>query len=105
MLACNIYDRPFESHLRPRGYPWKFDPALGMKVFDLPGAPSLTDQGAHPLVKRIPAGLREHLAEWVLRQHLPVTLVSRTAALIDRPADVTGNINFSVQAAYFSRTI
>ncbi|MBZ0300763.1 MAG: hypothetical protein K8J31_13520, partial [Anaerolineae bacterium] len=83
-LASNTYDRPFQPYLRPRGYPWKFDPDLGMKVFDRPGAPSLTDRGAHPAVKLVPLTLREWFIEWVLRQQFPTALLSAAARVIDR---------------------
>lgn len=82
-LSENVYDHPFMPLLRPRGYPWKFDPFLGTKVFDRPGAPSLTDLQANPLVKRVPLSVRESVAEWVLRQHWPSGIVSLIAKGID----------------------
>ncbi len=83
LLAENAYREPFRPRRRPAGYPWKFDPFLGTKVFDRPGAPSLADQSASPLLKRIPLALREEAAEWVLRQQLPPALLSRIARIID----------------------
>jgi hypothetical protein len=83
MLCENEYAHPFRPLLRPAGYPWKFDPFLGTKVFDQPGAPSLADQSASPLVRRVPLWLREACAEWMLRQQWPPALVSRVARVVD----------------------
>lgn len=82
-LCTNAYYRPFRPLRRPRGYPWKFDPYLGTKVFDQPGAPSLADQGTSSLTHLIPLSWRERIAEWALRQHLPTRLVSLAARIID----------------------
>src|SRR5664279_4913339 len=41
LLCENEYRQPFQPMLRPDGYPWKFDPYLGTKVFDRQDAPSL----------------------------------------------------------------
>lgn len=76
ILAHNMYQHPFQPMPRPRGYPWKFDPVLGVKVFDHPKAPSLADQTKNPLIKIVPLGLREVIAEWALRQQLPPRLLS-----------------------------
>jgi hypothetical protein len=76
ILAENSYPRPFDLPSRPAGYPWKFDPVLGCKVFDRPGAPSLADLGAKGLVRLIPLRLRERIAEWGLRQQFPAWLLS-----------------------------
>jgi hypothetical protein len=76
ILAENTYQRPFDLPARPAGYPWKFDPVLGCKVFDRPGAPSLADLGAKGLVRLVPLRLREHIAEWGLRQQFPAWLLS-----------------------------
>jgi hypothetical protein len=82
---CQIeYCQPFQPKERPRGYPWKFDPYLGTKVFDRPDAPSLADQSANALFKLVPLRLRESMAERALRQHLP----SRVLSLIARCVDV-----------------
>ena len=69
------------------GYPWKFDPYLGTKVFDRPGAPSLADQGISPVLRLVPLALRERSTEWVLRQRLPTPVVSRIARVVDAPPD------------------
>ncbi|MAS38333.1 MAG: hypothetical protein CL610_30330 [Anaerolineaceae bacterium] len=84
VLAANTYDRPFQPLQRPAGYPWKFDPYLGVKVFDYPDAPSLADVGTPPLLRRIPLFVRERATEFVLRQQFPVWLASSVARLVDR---------------------
>jgi beta-mannosidase len=84
IAAQNTYRYPFQPLHRPRGYPWKFDPFLGVKVFARPGAPSLADQNTHPLFRRIPLAVREGVAEWILRQQLPLWLVSAIARVVDR---------------------
>jgi len=84
ILSSNQYAQPLTPLPRPRGYPWKFDREFGMKVFDKPGAPSLADQSGNPFFQRLPLSLREAVAEWALRQHLPTRLVS----LIGRISDV-----------------
>ncbi len=76
LLAENAYDRPFQPMARPRGYPWKFDPYLGCKVFDRPDAPSLADQSSNPLIRLVPLAVREAVAEWALRQKLPLWMLS-----------------------------
>lgn len=81
ILAENHYHNPLNTLRRPQGYPWQFDMYLGVKVFNRPGAVSLADQTAHPLVKRIPLPLRERAAEWGLRQRLPHWLVRAIARL------------------------
>jgi beta-mannosidase len=83
VLACNHYDQPFQPMHRPEGYPWKYNPFLGCKVFDLPGASSLADQNLKPVLKRIPLAIREQFAEWALRQRLPPHIVSWIAHLVD----------------------
>lgn len=83
VLACNFYDRPFEPLARPSGYPWKFDPVLGVKVFDRADASSLANQSNSPFIKRVPLRLRETIAEWGLRQQLSprvLSLIARIAA-------------------------
>ncbi len=82
-LATNRYSRPFRPLSRPRGYPWKFDPKLGMKVFDKPGAPSLANQSGNAIFRQLPLAWRHELTEWALRQKLPVWLHSVAARLID----------------------
>lgn len=84
LLCANAYEQPFAPLPRPRGYPWKFDRYLGTKVFDRPGAPSLADQSASPLVKVVPLAVREAFAEWILRQRLPTRWVSAIARVGDR---------------------
>ena len=84
LLAKNVYDQPFQPTERPAGYPWKFDPYLGIKVFNSPGAPSLADVGSPPLLRIIPLVLRERLTEYVLRQQIPVWLASGIARLVDQ---------------------
>lgn len=83
LLSENTYDDPFHPRQRPSGYPWKFDPYLGTKVFDRSGASSLADQGLSPALRLVPLGLRERTTEWVLRQRLPTPLVSRIARIAD----------------------
>lgn len=82
-VVSNYYTRPFQPLPRPVGYPWKFDAELGMKVFDRAGAVSMTDRNVHPVVRLIPVSIREHLTEWVLRQRLPVGVLSSAARLLD----------------------
>jgi hypothetical protein len=79
ILASNHYDFPLRPMTRPQGYPWKFDPYLGFKVFNRPDAPSLADQTTHPIIKHIPLVIRERAAEWGLRQRLPHWLVQMIA--------------------------
>lgn len=83
LLVTNQYDHPFQPLTRPRGYPWKFDPRFGMKVFDRPGAPSLADQSANAIFQRLPLAWRQNLAEWALRQKLPGRVHSAAARIID----------------------
>ena len=83
LLCENEYHHPFQPPSRPSGYPWKFDPYLGTKVFDRPDAPSLADHGVNPALRVIPLSVRESVAEWALRQHLPIPLVSLIARLGD----------------------
>ena len=83
-LVANRYQRPFQPTPRPAGYPWKFDPYLGTKVFDRPGASSLADQGDNRLVKLVPLAVRERAVEWVLRQRFPLWLASAIARVADR---------------------
>lgn len=86
VLCENTYFRPLNHPLRPEGYPWKFDPFLGTKVFDRPDAPSLADQTPSPVLKWIPLALRERNAERILRQRLPTFLVSWIARCVDKLA-------------------
>ncbi len=79
VIAQNWYSHPFRPSQRPDGYPWKFDPYLGFKVFDQPGAVSLVDQNASSLLRLVPLGVRESLAEWGMRQKLPVWMLSLVA--------------------------
>jgi beta-galactosidase/beta-glucuronidase len=83
LLCENEYEHPFQPLNRPRGYPWKFDPYLGTKVFNREDAPSLADTSSSGLARLIPLGLREALAERMLRQRLPSRVVSRIARLVD----------------------
>jgi len=83
-LAENTYERPLQPLPRPAGYPWKFDPYLGYKVFDRPDAPSLADQSSNAVIRLVPRRLREALAEWALRQKLPLWVLS-AAARASRP--------------------
>ena len=66
LLCENDYAQPFRPPTRPEGYPWKFDPYLGTKVFDRADALSLADQNISPLLKRIPLRVREAVAEWAI---------------------------------------
>lgn len=81
-LACNRYAHPFRPTPRPRGYPWKFDPYLACKVFDRPDAPSLADVGSGGGLRLIPLAWRENIAEWILRQRLPIWLLSGIARFV-----------------------
>lgn len=83
VLAENFYAHPFQPTLRPRGYPWKFDPFLGTKVFDRAGAPSLADHNINRLFKLVPLVLRHQIAEWAMRQKLPLWLLSSIARFSD----------------------
>lgn len=83
ILARNKYKQPFRRISRPQGYPWKFDPLLGCKVFDLPDAPSLADQSKNPILKLIPLAVRESVAERILRQQLSARLLSIIAHFVD----------------------
>ncbi len=83
LLASNTYAHPFQPLKRPAGYPWKFDPYLGIKVFDAPDAPSLAEVGSPPPLRIIPLFLRERFTEYVLRQQFPVWLASSIARIVD----------------------
>ncbi|MCA9885762.1 MAG: hypothetical protein KC708_22445 [Anaerolineae bacterium] len=83
-LAENHYDRPFEGHTRPKGYPWKFDFVLGTKVYDKPDAPSLASESKNKILRFVPLRVQERLAEWVLRLHLSPRVASLAARLFDR---------------------
>ncbi|MBA3872340.1 MAG: hypothetical protein H0X30_24630, partial [Anaerolineae bacterium] len=83
VLSENAYKHPFQPSPRPEGYPWKFDPYLGTKVFNRPDAPSLADYNINKALKLIPLPVREHLAEWGMRQKMPIWLVSGIAKLGD----------------------
>jgi hypothetical protein len=83
LLCQNEYRQPFQPKERPTGYPWKFDPYLGTKVFDRPDAPSLADQSPNALFKLVPLRLRESMAERALRQHLPSRVLSLIAHCVD----------------------
>lgn len=82
VLARNQYTRPLQPLARPRGYPWKFDPYLGFKVFDRPDAPSLVDQSDNRLIRLVPRAVREELAEWGMRQRLPPWVLSLVAQAV-----------------------
>jgi beta-mannosidase len=82
-LAENRYEHPFRPALRPRGYPWKFDPFLGTKVFDRPDAPSLADHNINRVFRLVPLAMRQAIAEWALRQRFPRRLLSLIAAIAD----------------------
>lgn len=81
-LVQNTYERPFQVRKRPAGYPWRYDPYLGVKVFDRPGAPSLMAPANLPPLKPFSPLLHE-LAEWGLRQPLPPRLVHRLGQVIE----------------------
>jgi beta-mannosidase len=81
VIAENLYVHPFKPTPRPQGYPWKFDPYLGTKVFNHVDAPSLADYNINRALKLIPLGAREQLAEWGMRQKMPLWLVSRIALI------------------------
>ncbi|MBK9123954.1 MAG: hypothetical protein IPM16_12690 [Chloroflexi bacterium] len=82
VMASSSYVRPFKSMRRPVGYPWKFDPYLGCKVFDRSGAPSLADQSTHWFVSSVPLVIRERVAEWALRQRVPAWVMRAVAQII-----------------------
>lgn len=84
LVTENGYTQPFQLLMRPRGYPWKFDPYLGTKVFDRPDAPSLANQNVNRVLRLVPLTVREIVAEWALRQQLPIWLVSAIARVVDR---------------------
>ncbi len=79
VLTENFYSHPFRPTPRPHGYPWRFDPYLGTKVFNRPDAPSLADYNINRVLKLIPLSAREQLAEWGMRQKMPLWLVSQIA--------------------------
>ncbi len=81
LLDSTMVHNPFNPMRRPRGYPWKFDPVLGVKVFNHPQAASLADQSKNRLITWVPLGTREKIAEWALRQQLPPRLLSMIAHL------------------------
>jgi beta-mannosidase len=84
IVAFNRYRHPFQPIPRPRGYPWKFDPVLGVKVFNRADAASLANQSSNPVIRSIPLGLREKLAEWMLRQQFSPRLLSLVARIAAR---------------------
>jgi len=81
VIAENHYSHPFRPSRRPQGYPWKFDPYLGTKVFNRPDAPSLADYNINRMLKLIPLSAREQLAEWGMRQKMPLWFVSFVALI------------------------
>ncbi len=81
-LVRNIYVRPFEPRKRPAGYPWNYDPFLGVKVFDQPGAQSIIGPVNHPMLRPLKP-LIHALAEWGLRQELPPRLANRFSQLVE----------------------
>ncbi|MBI5667163.1 MAG: hypothetical protein HZC41_04075 [Chloroflexi bacterium] len=83
LVSENVYHHPFQPSPRPQGYPWKFDPYLGCKTFDRPGAPSLADHNINRLFKLVPVQMRENIAEWALRQRLPVWLLSAVSRVAE----------------------
>ncbi len=76
LLATNCYQHPFQPTARPKGYPWNFDPILGVKVFNRPSAANLADLGLNKVFRLIPLSWREPLGEWVLRQRIPPKILS-----------------------------
>jgi len=83
VLTENQYRHPFRPTPRPRGYPWKFHPGLGMKVFDHPDAPSLADHNIPRVLKVVPLPVREAGAEWMLRRRFPSWVASQIARVAD----------------------
>lgn len=81
VLTENDYGHPFKPTPRPHGYPWRFDPYLGTKVFNRPDAPSLADYNINRALKLIPLSAREQLAEWGMRQKMPLWFVSYVAMI------------------------
>jgi hypothetical protein len=86
-LCENHYTSPFQRRRRPRGYPWKFDPFLGAKVYDRMDAPSLLDLSGTPAMRRIPLPLRQALAERLMSTRLPSRWLSFISRLADRMAE------------------
>lgn len=84
VVSENLYHHPFQPSPRPKGYPWKFDTYLGCKTFDRPGAPSMVDHNITPLFKLVPVWMRENIAEWALRQRLPVWFLSAVSRVAER---------------------
>ena len=83
LLCRNEYHQPFAPQRRPRGYPWKFDPYLGTKVFDRKDAPSLAGQNVNGLMRIVPVAMREAVVERILRQRFPSRWLSRLAWIVD----------------------
>ena len=81
-LVRNVYARPFDLPDRPAGYPWNYDPYLGVKIFDQPGAGSIISAVNRPLLRPF-APLAHRVAEWSLRQTLPPRAAHRLAQLIE----------------------
>ncbi len=79
VISENAYAHPFQPTPRPKGYPWKFDPYLGTKVFNRADAPSLADYNINNVLKYMPLSMRENLAEWGMRQKMPLWFVSFVA--------------------------
>ncbi len=84
LLCENHYDRPFQHRQRPAGYPWKFDPVLGTKVFDRPGALSMVDRNSSGMMRYVPLAWRERGAERVMQLKLPRWLASAIAHVVDQ---------------------
>jgi beta-mannosidase len=80
-LSETVYAHPFQPTPRPKDYPWKFDPYLGTKVFNRPDAPSLADYNINNFLKYMPLSMRENLAEWGMRQKLPIGFASFIAQI------------------------
>jgi beta-mannosidase len=81
-LVHNVYRRPFSLPTRPEGYPWNYDPYLGVKVFDQPGVRSIVGWLNNPLLRPL-APLVYAIAEWGLRQELPPRLAHRLSQFIE----------------------
>ncbi|MCZ7542252.1 MAG: hypothetical protein M5R40_01355 [Anaerolineae bacterium] len=82
VVVRNLYARPFDLPERPKGYPWNYDPYLGVKVFDRPGARSVVRAVNHPLLRPF-APLVHAVAEWGIRETLPPRVAHRVAQVIE----------------------
>ncbi len=82
ILAESEYDDPFHLPQRPKGYPWNFDPELGMKVFDKEDAESIVPfVNDSPFLKSVAPLAIYPFVELSLKQVIPAR---RVAPIIER---------------------